>query len=154
MSEPIDLLKSSLKKRGYSLTEARQKVFLALLDKEPQTMQQLVAACQQIDRASVYRTVSLFEQIGVVQRLQIGWKYKLELSDSFHRHHHHLTCVNCGKIIPFNESKDLGTSLRQIALSNGFVMQGHQLEIQGLCSVCHEGKRAARTTNSFRRSAR
>src|ERR1700722_13846047 len=93
MIEPLEELKAALKSREYSLTAARQAVFSALLDKEPQTMQQLVAACPTIDRASVYRTVSLFEQLGVVQRLQIGWKYKLELSDRFHHHHHHLTCV-------------------------------------------------------------
>jgi len=103
-------------------------------------MQQLVAACPGIDRASVYRTIGLFEQAGIVNRLQIGWKYRLELSDAFHHHHHHLTCQRCGRVIPFNESGELETALRQIAASNDFFMKGHQLEIQGLCSNCYKGK--------------
>lgn len=136
MSDPSDLLKTSLKSQGHSLTAARQAVFAALLNKEPQTMQQLVAACTGIDRASVYRTVGLFEQAGIVNRLQIGWKYKLELSDAFHHHHHHLTCQQCGRVIPFNESPGLEATLRQIAKDNDFFMKGHQLEIQGYCANC------------------
>jgi len=136
MSESVDLLKNSLRSAGHSLTAARQTVFTALLDKEPQSMQQLVVACPDIDRASVYRTVSLFERIGVVQRLQIGWKYKLELSDSFHRHHHHLTCQNCGKVIPFNENIGLEAALLEVSMNAGFEMRGHQLEIQGICADC------------------
>jgi Fur family transcriptional regulator, ferric uptake regulator len=136
MSEPSDLLRNTLKSQGHSLTAVRRAVFGALLNKEPQTMQQLVAACPGVDRASVYRTVSLFEQAGIVNRLQIGWKYKLELSDAFHHHHHHLTCQQCGRTIPFNESPDLEATLQQIAASNDFFMKGHQLEIQGTCSAC------------------
>lgn len=99
-------------------------------------MQQLVAACPGIDRASVYRVVSLFEQLGIVQRLQIGWKYKLELSDTFSHHHHHLTCLKCGRIIDFDEAPALEKDLYHIAKNNNFQIRGHQLEIQGLCRNC------------------
>ena len=101
MIEPLEQLKKTLKERGQSLTRPRQLVFSALQGKEPQTMHQLVTACAvQIDRASVYRTVAVYERLGIIQRLQIGWKYKLELSDAFQRHHHHLTCLKCGRVIP------------------------------------------------------
>ncbi len=127
----------NLKEAGHSLTRSRQLVFDALIDQEPQTMQQLVTALAgQIDRASVYRTINLFEQIGIIQRLQIGWKYKLELSDSFHRHHHHMTCQSCGRIIAFKESAEFAKNLVEIVRANDFLMKGHQLEIQGLCSDC------------------
>jgi Fur family ferric uptake transcriptional regulator len=99
-------------------------------------MQQLLAACPEIDRASVYRTVALFERLGILHRLQIGWKYKLELTDAFSHHHHHLTCIRCGRIISFDESDELKSELSRIAKSNNFEMQGHQLEIQGLCQEC------------------
>jgi Fur family ferric uptake transcriptional regulator len=129
-------LRTHLKKHRQSLTEPRRAVFAALRGHEPQTMQQLVVACPGIDRASVYRTIALFERLGVVQRLQIGWKYKLELTDAFSRHHHHLTCLKCGRIISFDESPELERQLRWIAASNRFKVRSHQLEIQGLCSRC------------------
>ncbi len=101
-------------------------------------MHQLVAACPGVDRASVYRTIALFEQLSIVQRLQIGWKYKLELSDQFHHHHHHLTCLQCGKVIPLPEDRELETRLRMIAAHERFKIKGHQIEIQGLCESCRK----------------
>jgi Fe2+ or Zn2+ uptake regulation protein len=139
MAEPLEQLKKTLKQRGQSLTRSRQVIFGALQGKEPQTMREIVAACQaQVDRASVYRTIALFERLGIVQRLQIGWKYKLELSDTFHHHHHHLTCHKCGKTTPLPEDTQLEKRLRSLAASQNFNMQGHQLEIQGLCQTCYK----------------
>jgi len=136
---PLEQLKITLKQQRHSLTTARQTIFAALEDKEPQTMHEIVAACAgQVDRASVYRTIALYEQLGIVQRLQIGWKYKLELSDSFHRHHHHLTCLKCGKITPLPEDRQLEDRLQLLAQSQNFLAQGHQLEIQGLCPLCRD----------------
>lgn len=136
MSDPLQQLQSTLKQHGQSLTEPRQAVFNALLGHEPQSMRQLAGACPHINRSSVYRTVALFERLGIVQRLQIGWKYKLELTETFSYHHHHLTCLHCGRIIAFDETPELAVSLRQIARANGFQMESHQLEIQGLCDRC------------------
>ena len=129
-------LKNRLKQNGQSLTRSRQTVFLALRGHEPQTMQQLVKKCPEIDRASVYRTIAVFERLGIVQRLQIGWKYKLELTDTFSHHHHHLSCLKCGKVISFDESSSLEAELQHIAQQNQFIIQTHQLEIQGLCPTC------------------
>src|SRR4051812_18203711 len=124
MIGPVEQLKITLKQQGQSLTAPRRAVFAALQDKEPQTMRDVVTACRGLaDRASVYRTVGLFEQLGIVQRLQIGWKYKLELGDTFHRHHHHLTCTGCGAVIPFDEDPVLEKSLQAAASSKKFSMR-------------------------------
>ena len=114
-------------------------VFATLQDKEPQTMREIIVACAgRVDRASVYRTIALFERLGIVQRLQIGWKYKLELGDAFHRHHHHLTCRQCGRTFALPEDTELEQRLRALSARQKFAMQGHQLEIQGLCQNCHK----------------
>jgi Fe2+ or Zn2+ uptake regulation protein len=137
MIDPQEELKDTLKRGGQSLTKPRQIVFAALQNQEPQAMQRLVKLCaEQIDRATVYRTVAVFEKLGIVQRLQIGWKYKLELSDDFHDHHHHLTCTKCGKTFPFEEDVALEERMATLAANYGFMMRAHQLEIQGLCSNC------------------
>lgn len=93
-------------------------------------------AASTMDRASVYRTVALFEQIGVIHRINIGWKYKIELSDAFAEHHHHLTCLKCKRIIPINESA-LETFVAGLAASHHFKLTVHQIEIQGYCAKCH-----------------
>lgn len=137
MTEPLEQFRTTLKTNSQSLTRTRLAVFNVLQDKEPQTMREVVAACAgQVDRASVYRTITLFERLGIVQRLQIGWKYKLELSDAFHHHHHHLTCSRCGTTIPLPEDRQLEAWLHTLARGQDFIMKGHQLEIQGLCQNC------------------
>jgi Fur family transcriptional regulator, ferric uptake regulator len=137
MSEPFNQLQQALKSSHMSSTKPRQVVFEALLDHEPQTMHQVVAGCKSlVDRASVYRTIALFERLGIVQRLQIGWKYKLELTDSYMHHHHHLSCVSCGQTIPLPEDVKLEHRLTSLARQQGFSPQDHQLEIRGLCKQC------------------
>ena len=99
-------------------------------------MHQLVQrATGKMDRASVYRTISLFERLGILDRLNIGWKYKLELSDKFAQHHHHLTCLNCHKITPINAAK-LEAIIAAIGAEQHFTPTEHQIEIQGYCVGC------------------
>jgi Fur family ferric uptake transcriptional regulator len=137
MADSITQLGITLKKQGFSLTKPRQVVFEVLQHHEPQTMPELVAACGgKINRASIYRTIALFERLGIAQRLQMGWKYKLELTDLFAHHHHHLTCNRCSKIIPLNEDAVLEARLRTLARAQDFAPTDHQLEIRGLCADC------------------
>lgn len=136
MTTPVNQLSAVLKRGHYSLTKPRRAVFATLQGQEPQTMHELVARCRDIDRASIYRTVALFEQLGIVHRLQMGWKYKLELTDAFSHHHHHLSCTQCGNITALPEDPALERRLQALAAQYNFTAQDHQLEIRGLCSHC------------------
>lgn len=133
-----DLLSSTLKTAGYSLTQPRLSVFTALQSGRPRSMNELLLDLSSvIDRASVYRTIDLFEKLGIVKRIQTGWKYKIELSDDFQPHHHHIICTNCNKIVSFDEPEGLDNLLDKIALKNGFTPKDHSLEITGICSNCN-----------------
>lgn len=140
MIAEIRSIATVLKERGYSVTRARQAVFNALTDAGPITMAQLVNKVQaHADRASVYRTVELFEKLGIINRLQIGWKYKLELSDVFTEHHHHATCLQCGKVIALEEDEALESGIQKLAESASFTATKHTLEIHGICVQCSQG---------------
>jgi len=136
MSNSLEILRETLKDKGFSLTQPRKIVFEALQHQEPRSMREVVASCIQIDRASVYRTIALFEQLGIVQRLQVGWKYRLELSDAFHEHHHHMHCVHCGQTTALPEDRALEERLHNMAAAHSFTLQSHQLELSGLCKKC------------------
>ena len=132
-----DDLNALLKKNGSSLTKPRKVVFDLLLGSEPKSMQQLVKeAAGKLDRATVYRTVELFESLGIAHRLNIGWKYKIELSDVFHAHHHHFYCSNCGKTYDLDANPMLETMIDSLAAKDGFAPRGHNLEIYGECKNC------------------
>lgn len=136
MSSSKETFKNLLKDGGYSVTGARLSVFEALLDHhEPLSMSELVATTTGVDRASVYRAVELFEQLRIIQRITTGWKYKLELSDRFMEHHHHLTCVKCERITKINED-ELEQFIDFVAKRAHFTPTAHQIEIQGLCDEC------------------
>lgn len=128
---------SSLKQCGSSLTKTRLAIFLALVDQEPLTMSDLIRKVgTKTDRSSIYRTIALFERLGIVQRLQMGWKYKLELSDDFAAHHHHLTCISCGSIKPIKEDEQTEAHIMRLAQNHRFQILSHQLEIRGNCQNC------------------
>jgi len=136
--QPVDQLAEALRQSRQSLTKPRLAVFVALQGEEPLTIRDLIARCPGVDRASVYRTVALFEQLGIVQRIQMGWKYKLELSDAFHKHHHHATCLGCDRSFILPEDSKLETYVRHMAESVGLRLERHQLELQGYCPACQK----------------
>lgn len=135
MSSARDAFRQLLKANGQSITKARLRVFEALLGKEPLSMHDLIARLGEVDRASVYRAIELFERLGIVQRLHTGWKYKLELTDKFTEHHHHLTCTGCGRTVAMNEA-ELEQLIARLAASHNFLPTAHQIEIQGRCARC------------------
>lgn len=130
-------LSEQLRNAGYSTTTVRVAVFDALLNQEPMTMHSLINKLQaDVDRASVYRTIDLFESLDIVQRLQIGWKYKVELSDAYHEHHHHISCRDCGNVTSIKGDSHIEKAIHDLAMMYGYSSTAHQLEIQGICKNC------------------
>lgn len=129
-------LVTTLKQHNFSLTNARSLIFTALSEHGAVTMGELVSLCPNINRASVYRTIDLFETLAITHRVHIGWKYKIELSDNFDHHHHHAACTSCGVNIILDEDPTFEEAIRQLAVQNHFSVSSHQVELSGLCKNC------------------
>jgi Fur family transcriptional regulator, ferric uptake regulator len=130
------LLEQALKQHQVSITKPRKQLYDILSHSEPLTMQELLATLPELDKTTIYRAVALFEKIGIIQRLQIGFTYKLELSNEFQEHHHHLTCIRCERTFALPEDDLVESRLTELARAQGFEPQDHQLEIRGLCQEC------------------
>lgn len=132
------LFRETLQKHNFFHTPERIRIFQVLKDlKTPCTVSEIVdMTSSSVDRSTVYRNLDLFEKIGIINRVYTGWKYKLELSDQFSPHHHHMTCTGCAKVIKFQESKALIEELRKIEVRDGFQSTSHTLELAGLCRNC------------------
>jgi Fur family transcriptional regulator, ferric uptake regulator len=130
------ILDHALKEHRVSLTKPRKQVYEVLSHNEPLTMQELIALLPDLDKTTVYRTVELFEKLGIVQRLQIGFKYKVELSNQYQEHHHHVTCMRCGQTTALPEDELLEDRLAELARAQGYDPKDHQIEVRGLCSNC------------------
>jgi len=125
-----------LKTRGFKLTRQRRLVFDALAKSGPVSNARLGDELQNaLDRATVYRTIELFERIGVVQRIWTGWKSQVELSEAFVPHHHHAVCRICGAHIEIN-SIGLEKELRQLAGELQFTLEDHSVDLIGVCKNC------------------
>ncbi len=137
----IEKFKRHIKKNGYFKTKERLELFEILTkQKTPCTIQRLVHLADNMDEATVYRNLELFEEIGVTHRIYTGWKYKVELSDMFRSHHHHMTCDSCGAVISFEESVGFERELRKLEQKYGFNASSHSLELRGSCSSCHSNR--------------
>lgn len=131
--------KQILTDNGYRITSARTETFKHLINEEPQSISELLKrTSSKVDRVSVYRSLELFEKLGIINRIYIGWKYKLELSDAFVHHHHHLSCLNCGAVIAIEDEEHINNFINKVASSAGFTPRRHTFEIDGFCASCSE----------------
>ncbi len=128
-------VKSLLKDQGFSATKTRMGVFSSLVAHQPASMNHLVASLPNVDRATVYRTIQLFVDLGIAKKVYTGFKYRVELGDSFQEHHHHLSCMRCGSVIDVH-TPEIEYAIEQTASSNGFRPIRHDLEITGYCASC------------------
>jgi Fe2+ or Zn2+ uptake regulation protein len=129
-------LEKLLKERGHSITRPRLAVF-EILQKttRPLSVAELARKLDKIDRASVYRTVELFEAAGIMHRVWTGFKSRIELSEEFSDHHHHFTCISCRRIISF-ESQEIEDYLEELEAANEFKLTHHSVELSGYCKNC------------------
>lgn len=144
MDAELRLFRKTLKKNGYSNTRARFRLFLALQEHDSPTVKQLVHLLRAQDRATVYRNIIVFEKTGIINKLWLGWETKIELSDIFRHHHHHFTCVRCGKVIALEDDGELEQRITALGHSKRFKALDHQLEIRGLCSACQKSAQSVR----------
>lgn len=88
-----------------------------------------------ISRATVYRTLPLLEESGLVRKVIFVDKHTHYEHVYGHKHHEHLICLNCGKVIEFYR-KSLEDTLEDVARENDFKHIAHKMEITGYCKNC------------------
>ena len=140
-----DVLKEDLKKKGYKLTPQRRAIVDTIVDSKGKHLtaeeiyEEVKKRCPEIGLATVYRTILLLEEIGIVSRLHLNdgcSRYELVHSDERHRHHH-LICNNCNAVIEVED--DLLEELEcKIEKDYNFLIQDHSVKFYGLCSECQK----------------
>ncbi len=132
----LDQFSQILVDHNYSVTKTRKDIFLMLNKSHQMSMKELYDSLNNTDRSSIYRNIDLFLKLNIVNKIQIGWKYKIELSDAFRQHHHHIICSKCGKIKEFKEYPVITKVIKDISLKNKFTPLSHEFNISGLCRNC------------------
>jgi Fe2+ or Zn2+ uptake regulation protein len=94
-----------------------------------------------IPRSSAYRHLVDLQQAGVVRRIAANDEFaRFELAEDLTEHHHHLLCVNCGKVIDVTPTpsfeRSVTRALTDLADAEGFEPQSHRLDVLGMCADC------------------
>ncbi len=83
-----------------------------------------------ISIATVYRTVKLFDEAGILDKLEFG-DGRARYEDAERDHHDHLIDINSGSVIEFVDS-DIEKLQEKIANKLGYKLMGHKLELYGV----------------------
>ncbi|UFH58294.1 Fur family transcriptional regulator [Sulfurovum mangrovi] len=141
--ELLKEFKKILKANSLKFTKQREAI-LSTLYNNPQhfTSENLYLLVKEkypdlnIGIATVYRTLSLLEENGLVSSISLGTQgKKFEMANK--PHHDHLICTMCGKIVEF-ENEQIEKLQQQIAEENGFVLTDHLMQLYGICSECQK----------------
>lgn len=124
-----------LEDRGYRLTGPRRNV-ITLLDSKGEgfSAEEICGELPQVGRATVYRTIKLLVETGVVCKLSFpdgAAKYSLARVE----HHHHTLCVKCGRVGEFRAST-IERLLRTIGEDISGDIVGHSIEFHIVCEDC------------------
>ena len=102
---------------------------------------------ERISRATIYRTLRLLAETGIVKetgRGREGARYEHVFG---HTHHDHMECLRCGKIVEF-VSPDIEKLQETVCREHRFTPVEHRLTIQGVCADCGRKRSAGRGTGS------
>lgn len=139
----INGYKNILQKEGYKLTNQRKDILKTLLNNNNKHL-----SCDDVFNivskenpdlgiATVYRTLQLFEKLNIVYKINFDdglSRYELNLGEENHQHHH-LICLNCGKVIEVK--LDLLESLEnKIEKDGNFKIMDHNVKFYGYCKDC------------------
>ncbi|MGC1498185.1 MAG: Fur family transcriptional regulator [Sulfitobacter sp.] len=83
-----------------------------------------------ISIATVYRTVKLFEEAGILDKLEFG-DGRARYEDAEREHHDHLIDMNSGEVIEFVDA-EIEALQERIAQKLGYELRGHRLELYGV----------------------
>lgn len=134
--ERLEKLRATLSQQGHKVTVVRERVYTALAEApRPLSNSQLIHSLDDLDKVSIYRTIALFESVGIVHRIWNGFKSSIELSDAFSPHHHHFTCTTCGTVMSF-KSEEIEKSLHALEATLHVAIDQHIVELSGTCDNC------------------
>jgi Fur family ferric uptake transcriptional regulator len=135
----IELFRNIFKERKLSLSYPRlliyQELSNALSPLGPlEIYQNLLKNKKRIGLTSIYRSLGLFESLGITCKIDNGSsvKYKLcKLKD----HHHHVICKTCGHVVELDFC-DISDWSEKVTESTGYEVTDHQLNFYGYCKEC------------------
>lgn len=121
--------------KGLRLTGQRRTIAAVLEEAQDHPdVEELYARASGVDPkislATVYRTVKLFEEAGILEKLEFG-DGRARYEDAERDHHDHLIDIHSGEVIEFVD-EEIEELQERIAERLGYELRGHRLELYGV----------------------
>ena len=138
VDSPEEALPSRLERacaeRGLKMTGQRRVIARVLSESaDHPDVEEVYRRAAEIDSAislaTVYRSMRLFEDIGIIQRHDFG-DGRARYEEARGDHHHHLIDIESGEVVEFQDAQ-LEAAVARIARDQGFDQIGQRLEILG-----------------------
>lgn len=145
METRIERIKQQLSAKGYKLTPQRESTVRILLENETDHLSAenvfmlVKGIAPEIGLATVYRTLELLTELGVVDKVNFGdgvARFDLRPEGANHSHHH-LVCVECGSVEEIMEDLLVDVE-KKVESKYEFLIKDHRLTFHGICKVCQE----------------
>lgn len=138
MSHDIQHVTRQLREKGYRVTPQRQLILDTLCHMGGhatinEIYEQVHAQAPAIDKATVYRSVQLFQKLDFVVTAQINGQTVYEVAGS--HPHHHLVCQACQHVIPLDDHHFTDLAEHLLA-EHGFAANINHITITGTCANC------------------
>lgn len=140
-----------LRDAGYKLTNARMCVIRVLESHDGHmTSADILAEVARLDatigRASVFRTLDLLTHLAMIRPTYIDSSATPTYVLMPDGHHHHIICVQCSRVIEFEEC-GLAALTQRLEAEYGVRVSGHLLEFYATCADCIAQPRPAEETD-------
>jgi Fur family ferric uptake transcriptional regulator len=131
-----------LKDKGLRFTREREAIYNEVLKRRGHfDPEQLHMALRdkggKVSRASIYRTLPLLLEAGVLEEVERTEKHAHYERTLGRDHHDHMLCLSCGKVIEFY-SGEMEKLQEEICRREGFECVSHTLEARGYCRRCRK----------------
>lgn len=98
---------------------------------------------KRISRATIYRTLAILAQSGLLREVIYGERHSHYEHVYGHKHHDHLVCTSCGRIVEFTDDS-IEHFQHEVCKLHNFKPLSHKFEISGLCEACRGNPEASR----------
>lgn len=135
---------TSLREKKYRITQTREAIISCFCsEKKPLNAADIISLLtkqeKKVNKTTVYREFDFLCAQGIIKPVQIDSTTEhYELAHQ--RHHHHLVCIGCKKIIDFTPPQDIEDGVRVVIADlerkTGFKIHDHSFELFGRCEEC------------------
>ncbi len=133
---------SYLRENGYLITRQRRRIAEIIFDTpghlSVEDIQNLLRQHRiSASIASIYRTLDVLIKSNLVVQHRFGKRFKRFEAVRQDRHHDHLVCIRCGRVLEF-QNETIENLQQEVARTHDFEITRHKLDIYGYCNKCRD----------------